>query len=151
MSVRTRIAPSPTGEDLHIGNIYTGLINWAFAKKNKGKFIIRIEDTDRERLVEGAQEKILDSLKRFHLNYDEGPDIGGQYAPYKQSERVDLYKKYAEELIKKDYAYICCCKIEKLRENRNKGQECNCRKQDKETTLKEWKKAHCYWLHGTKI
>src|SRR3989338_2464136 len=104
-NVRTRIAPSPTGEDLHIGNLYTALINWAVARKNKGKFIIRIEDTDRERFVKGAEEKILSSLKIFGLDYDEGPDIGGPFAPYKQSERLPIYQKYVEKLIKKGEAY----------------------------------------------
>ncbi len=114
MKVRTRIAPSPTGEDLHIGNLYTALINWTVARKNKGKFIIRIEDTDRERFVKGAQEKILSSLKAFHLNYDEGPDIGGPFMPYKQSERLPLYQKYIGELIKKGQAYYCFCTKERL-------------------------------------
>ncbi len=114
MNVRTRIAPSPTGEDLHIGNLYTALINWTVARKNKGKFIVRIEDTDRERFVKGAQEKILSSLKAFHLNYDEGPDIGGPFAPYRQSERLPLYQKYIQELIKKGQAYYCFCTKERL-------------------------------------
>lgn len=121
MNVRTRIAPSPTGEDLHIGNIYTGLINWAFARKNKGKFIIRIEDTDRVRLIEGAEQKILSSLKKFGLIYDEGPDNGGPFAPYKQSERKSIYKKYADELIKKGAAYYCLCSKDKLEEIKGKG------------------------------
>ncbi len=111
---RTRIPPSPTGEDLHIGNLYTALINWAFAKKNKGNFIIRIEDTDRQRCVAGAEEKILSSLKAYNLNYDEGPDIGGPFAPYRQSERLDIYKKYALELIEKGAAYYCFCTKERL-------------------------------------
>ena len=68
MNIRTRIAPSPTGEDLHVGNIYTGLVNWAFARKHKGKFIVRIEDTDRARLIEGSEQRILNSLKKFNLN-----------------------------------------------------------------------------------
>lgn len=114
MKVRTRIAPSPTGQDLHIGNLYTALINWAVARKNNGKFIVRIEDTDRERFVQGAQEKILSSLKAFNLNYDEGPDIGGPFAPYKQSERLSLYQKYIQELIKKGQAYYCFCTKERL-------------------------------------
>lgn len=114
--VRVRIAPSPTGEDLHIGNIYTGLINWAFAKKYKGKFIVRIEDTDRARLIEGAEQKILSSLKKFGLTYNEGPDNGGPFAPYRQSERKDIYKKYAEELREKGKAYYCYCSKEKLEE-----------------------------------
>lgn len=123
MEVRVRIAPSPTGEDLHIGNIYTGLINWAFAKKNKGKFIIRIEDTDRVRFIEGAEEKMLRSLKRFGLDYDEGPDIGGPYSPYRQSERKDTYQKYAKELIEKGIAYFCFCSKEKLEEIKGKEQK----------------------------
>lgn len=123
MEVRTRIAPSPTGEDLHIGNIYTGLINYAFAKKNKGNFIIRIEDTDRTRLIEGSEQRILSSLKKFGINYDEGPDIGGPYTPYRQSERKEIYQKYAEELVQKDSAYFCSCSKEKLEELRAKQKE----------------------------
>lgn len=112
--IRTRIAPSPTGEDLHIGNLYTALINWAVAKKNNGQFIIRIEDTDRIRLVKGAENKILLSLKNYKLDYDEGPDIGGKYAPYRQSERLDIYHKYILELIGKNIAYYCICTKERL-------------------------------------
>ncbi|MDP3941616.1 MAG: glutamate--tRNA ligase [bacterium] len=112
--VRTRIAPSPTGDDIHIGNLYTALINFAFAKKHKGKFIIRIEDTDRQRIREGAQEKILSSLKSFGILYDEGPDIGGPFAPYRQSDRLPLYKKYALELVEKGAAYYCFCTKERL-------------------------------------
>jgi len=112
--IRTRIAPSPTGQDLHIGNLYTALINYAVAKKDNGQFIIRIEDTDRTRYQEGAEQKILQSLKAFGLSYDEGPDIGGPYAPYRQSERLDIYKKYALELINKNVAYYCICTRERL-------------------------------------
>lgn len=152
MNVRVRIAPSPTGEDLHIGNVYTGLINWAFAKKNQGKFIIRIEDTDRERFIEGAEAKILDSLKKFQLNYDEGPDILGPYGPYRQSERLDLYKKYAEELIEKNKAYYCFCSKEKLDEIRQKEQKEKvfkrhiivCETQDLEQALKKIKTGEKY-------
>lgn len=114
--LRVRIAPSPTGEDLHVGNIYTGLINWAFAKKKNGTFIVRIEDTDRTRLIEGSEERILASLKKFSLIYDEGPDIGGLFAPYRQSERKEIYKKYAIDLVKKDKAYYCYCSPSKLEE-----------------------------------
>ena len=121
--VRTRIAPSPTGEDIHIGNLYTALINFAVAKKNKGKFIVRIEDTDRERYVAGAEEKILSSLKAFGILYDEGPDIGGPFAPYRQSERRDIYQKYAEELVEKEKAYYCFCTKERLDTLRAKQQE----------------------------
>ncbi len=118
MTVRTRIPPSPTGEDLHIGNLYTALINWTWAKKNNGQFIIRIEDTDRAREVAGSEEKILSALKRFGLEYDEGPDKIGAYSPYRQSERLDLYKKYAEQLIEKKSAYYCICSKERLTELR---------------------------------
>ncbi|TSC53768.1 MAG: glutamyl-tRNA synthetase, partial [Microgenomates group bacterium LiPW_16] len=121
--VRVRIAPSPTGEDLHIGNVYTALINYVFAKQNKGKFIIRIEDTDRTRLVPGAEEKILDSLCWLNLPYDEGPDIGGPYAPYRQSERLPVYQKLAQELIKVGAAYYCFCTHETLEEMRKTQQE----------------------------
>jgi len=112
--VRTRIAPSPTGEDLHIGNLYTALINWAFAKKNKGKFIVRIEDTDRNRLVLGAEKQILKTLKEYGLNSDEDPEKGGPYAPYRQSERLPIYQEYAHNLVKKGYAYYCTCSKERL-------------------------------------
>lgn len=122
-TIRTRIAPSPTGEDLHIGNLYTALLNFAVAKKGDGQFIIRIEDTDRTRYREGAEQKILASLKAFGLSYDEGPDSGGPFAPYRQSERLDLYKKYALELVEKGAAYYCVCtkeRLESLREQQIK-------------------------------
>ncbi|HVZ12319.1 MAG TPA: glutamate--tRNA ligase [Patescibacteria group bacterium] len=123
MVVRTRIAPSPTGQDLHVGNIYTGLLNYAYAKKHNGQFIIRVEDTDRERYVEGSEERILTSLKKFGLNYDEGPDIGGNFAPYRQSERLEIYTNYAKELISKGHAYYCFCTKERLDELRKKQTE----------------------------
>ncbi len=116
--VRTRIAPSPTGQDIHIGNLYTAYINWAFAKKNKGQFIIRIEDTDRTRYVEGAEQKILSTIKSFGLDYDESVDRDGPHKPYRQSERLDIYKKYAEELIHNNKAYYCVCSKERLDEVR---------------------------------
>ena len=116
--VRTRIAPSPTGEDLHIGNAYTALINYVFAKQHGGQFIIRIEDTDRTRLVEGSEKRILKSLDWLGIPHDEGPDIGGPYAPYRQSERLALYKKHAEELVEKGHAYYCFCSEERLLEMR---------------------------------
>ncbi len=102
--VRVRIAPSPTGF-WHIGNTRTALYNFLFAKKQGGKFILRLEDTDRERLVPGAAENIIEAVKWLGLNYDEGPDIGGPFAPYTQSERMDLFKKHAEELFKKGLAF----------------------------------------------
>ncbi len=123
MKVRVRIAPSPTGKDLHIGNLYTALINWAFARKNKGNFIIRIEDTDRTRYLKGAEKKILESLKAYGLDYDEGPDKKGAYGPYRQSERLDLYQKYAEALVKKGKAYYCTCSPARLEQLRKEQQQ----------------------------
>jgi glutamyl-tRNA synthetase len=109
------MAPSPTGE-YHIGHIRTVLYNYALAKRHGGHFILRLEDTDRNRYVEGAAEKIMDVIKRFGFDYDEGPDIGGQYKPYVQSERLDLYKKYADELVEKDKAYYCFLSEEETKE-----------------------------------
>lgn len=119
-AVRTRIAPSPTGQDLHIGNAYTALVNYVFAKKHTGKFIIRIEDTDRTRLVEKAEEHILTSLAWLGITHDEGPDKGGPFAPYRQSDRLPMYKKYAEELVEKGHAYYCFCTSQRLEEMRKK-------------------------------
>ena len=102
--VVTRFAPSPTGF-LHIGGIRTALYAWAYAKKNNGKFILRIEDTDKTREVPGSIEHIIESLKWIGVDWDEGPDIGGPNAPYKQSERLDSYIKYAKILIEKGLAY----------------------------------------------
>lgn len=118
--VRTRIAPSPTGEDLHIGNAYTALINWVVAKKNNGQFIVRIEDTDRARLVEGSEERILASLSWLGISHNEGTDVGGPYAPYRQSDRLEVYQKYALELVSKEHAYYCFCTQERLEEMRKK-------------------------------
>lgn len=112
--VRVRLAPSPTGEDLHIGNAYTALLNYAFAKKYNGQFIIRLEDTDRTRFIEGSEGRILSSLQWLQLKYAEGPDRGGPFAPYKQSDRLDMYQMYAKELIEKEHAYYCFCTPEML-------------------------------------
>ena len=102
--VVTRFAPSPTGF-MHVGGIRTALYAYLWAKKNKGTFILRIEDTDKEREVKGSLEHIIESLKWLGINWDEGPNIGGPHAPYLQSERLDLYKKYAHILIDKGLAY----------------------------------------------
>ncbi|MEI6533211.1 MAG: glutamate--tRNA ligase [Candidatus Roizmanbacteria bacterium] len=117
--VRTRIAPSPTGNDLHIGSLYTALINYAFAKKHGGKFIVRIEDTDRERFVEGAEEKFISTLEQFGLVSDENPIDGGPHGPYRQSERLQIYKTYVQRLIQNKTAYYCTCTKERLEEMRN--------------------------------
>src|SRR5680860_359434 len=102
--VLTRFAPSPTGF-LHIGGIRTALYSWAYAKKNNGTFILRIEDTDKEREVEGSIDHIIESLKWIGIEWNEGPDIGGPNKPYLQSERLEIYKKYAQILIDKGLAY----------------------------------------------
>lgn len=111
--IRTRFAPSPTGF-LHIGGLRTALFAFLFARHEGGDFILRIEDTDRARLVEGALEDIIDSLRWLKITYDEGPDIGGAYAPYLQSERREIYYIHAHELLKKGNAYRCFCSPERL-------------------------------------
>lgn len=110
---RVRFAPSPTGY-LHVGGLRTALYNFLFAKNNGGEFILRIEDTDRNRYVEGAVENLINALKWCGLDYDEGPEKGGNYGPYMQSERLDIYKKYADELIEKGKAYYAFDTPERL-------------------------------------
>ncbi|CAB1248558.1 Glutamate--tRNA ligase [Ruminococcaceae bacterium BL-6] len=112
-TVRTRFAPSPTGY-MHVGNLRTALYEYLIAKSMGGEFILRIEDTDQERQVEGAVEIIYDTLKTVGLQHDEGPDIGGKYGPYVQSERKEIYKKYAEQLVREGKAYYCFCSKERL-------------------------------------
>lgn len=102
--VRTRFAPSPTGY-LHVGGIRTALFAWLVARQAKGQFILRLEDTDKSREVEGSSEHLIKSLKALGLEYDEGPDIGGQYGPYRQSDRLEIYKKWAQKLIDSGRAY----------------------------------------------
>lgn len=118
-TVRVRFAPSPTGY-LHVGGLRTALFNYLFAKHNNGKFILRIEDTDQNRFVEGALENLVNTLKVMGLQYDEGIDAGGNYGPYVQSERKDLYHKYANELIAEGKAYFCFCSPERLEEVRQR-------------------------------
>ncbi|MDO4483726.1 MAG: glutamate--tRNA ligase [Clostridia bacterium] len=117
MEVRTRFAPSPTGF-MHLGGLRTALYNYLFAKKNGGKFILRIEDTDQERYVEGATEVIYDTLKGCGMDWDEGPDVGGPVGPYIQSERKDMYLPYAKQLIASGHAYYCFCSECELNERR---------------------------------
>ena len=140
-NIRVRYPPSPTGEP-HVGNIRTALFNWLFAKGNDGAFILRIEDTDRNRLVEGAMESQYEALKWLGIDWDEGPDIGGRYAPYTQSERLGIYKDTAYKLIENGYAYKCYCSQERLIEMRELyqknqsiiGYDRNCRNIDSLTT-----------------
>lgn len=112
-TVRTRFAPSPTGF-MHIGNLRTALYEYLVAKSQGGDFVLRIEDTDRERYVEGAVDIIYNTLKVAGLQHDEGPDKPGEYGPYVQSERLNMYKPYAEQLIKQGKAYRCFCTKERL-------------------------------------
>ena len=106
--IRTRFAPSPTGY-MHVGNLRTALYTYLIARSMGGKFILRIEDTDQNRLVEDAVEVIYNTMKKCGLEHDEGPDVGGPTGPYIQTERRDLYGKYAELLIEKGGAYRCFC------------------------------------------
>lgn len=120
--IRVRIAPSPSG-NLHIGTARTALFNYLFAKKNNGKFILRIEDTDAERTSQEYIDNIYDSLKALGLNWDEGPDIGGDYGPYVQSERFDIYPKYVQKLLEAGFAYECYCTPEELEEEKKRASE----------------------------
>ena len=113
MSVRVRIAPSPTG-DPHVGTAYIALFNFCFARKSGGQFILRIEDTDRTRSTRESEEAILRALRWVGLSWDEGPDVGGAYGPYRQSERSDIYQEHAELLLEKGKAYRCFCTAERL-------------------------------------
>ena len=121
MSVRVRYAPSPTGEP-HVGNIRTALFNWLFARRHGGAFIIRIEDTDQSRKVEGSVEQTLEALRWLGLDWDEGPDVGGTFAPYFQSQRLPGYRSAAERLLVQDDAYTCTCTPERLKQVREEQQ-----------------------------
>ena len=116
--VRVRFAPSPTGYP-HVGNIRTALFNWLFARHHGGSFIVRIEDTDVTRKVKGAVKAILDGLSWLGLDWDEGPEVGGKYGPYFQSERLELYQAAAERLLSQGDAYYCYCSPERLEEMRS--------------------------------
>ena len=121
---RVRFAPSPTG-DPHVGNIRTAIFDWLLAQRHGGEFIVRVEDTDRARAVDGAIEGMIDALKWLGLEWDEGPDIGGKYAPYIQSQRLRLYSKHAEQLVEAGFAYRCYCspqRLDAVRKTRSKQQ-----------------------------
>ena len=119
--VRVRFAPSPTGP-LHIGGVRTALFNYLFAKKHGGKFLLRIEDTDQTRFVEGAEKYIIESLKWCGISPDEGQSVGGKYGPYKQSERKEIYKKYAQQLIENNWAYYAFDTPEELSKLRTEAE-----------------------------
>lgn len=149
--IRVRFAPSPTGY-LHIGGLRTALYNYLYAKKTGGKFILRIEDTDQARYVEGAVENLIRTLKSVGLDYDEGPDIGGKYGPYFQSQRREIYKKYVDELLEKDMAYPCFCTPEDLdkmrKEQLERGEDVRydgrCRNIPKEEAKKRMESGESY-------
>ena len=136
----TRFAPSPTGY-MHIGNLRTALYSYLISKHDAGDFILRIEDTDRERLVEGATDVIISTLKVTGLNYDEGPFVGGEHGPYIQSDRKDIYAKYAKMLVDNGYAYYCFCTKERLAElhenDATGGYDRHCRNLSKEEIDRE--------------
>ena len=120
--VRVRFAPSPTGR-MHLGSARTALYDYLLARRTGGKFILRIEDTDRKRFVEGAEEELIEGLRWLGLEYDEGPDIGGPYGPYRQTERQDSYQKWTTELVERGHAYYCFCtpdRLEKVRQEQQK-------------------------------
>ena len=137
--IKTRFAPSPTGY-MHIGNLRTALYSFLISKHENGKFLLRIEDTDRERLVEGATDIIKNTLKITKLNYDEGPDVGGDAGPYVQSERKEIYMEYAKKLVDMGYAYYCFCtkeRLEKLHEeDATGGYDRHCRSLSREEVEK---------------
>ncbi len=119
MKVRTRLAPSPTG-DPHVGTAYQALFGYVWAKVNNGEFVLRIEDTDRERSTNASEKAILESLKWIGITWDEGPDVGGPYGPYRQSDRLSIYKEHIDQLIAEGHAYPCFCTKQRLDEVRKK-------------------------------
>ncbi|HEY47953.1 MAG: hypothetical protein AMJ88_01075 [Anaerolineae bacterium SM23_ 63] len=119
---RVRFAPSPTGR-FHIGGARTALYDFLLARQTGGQFILRIEDTDRKRFVPGAEDEVMESLHWLGLDWDEGPDIGGPYGPYRQSERTEIYRQYAEELVARDHGYYCFCTPERLSQVRQRQQK----------------------------
>ena len=122
--VRVRFAPSPTG-DLHVGNIRTALFDWAYARHTGGQFIFRIEDTDRERVTDEYIKAAQDTLKWLGLNWDEGPEVGGPYGPYLQSQRLDIYAEWAAKFLAQGDAYHCYCSSEELEARREAQKAAN--------------------------
>ena len=120
--VRVRIAPSPTG-DPHVGTAYMSLFNLAFARQQGGKFVLRIEDTDRARYVADSEAQVFETLHWLGLDWDEGPDMGGPYAPYRQSERGETYRPYVAQLLDSGDAYHCFCTTERLAQMREEQQK----------------------------
>jgi glutamyl-tRNA synthetase len=117
MTVRTRFAPAPSGS-IHVGNARTALFSWLTARHEGGRFVLRVEDTDASRVTEEAVHGLLESLRWLGIDWDEGPDVGGPHAPYRQSQRIDVYHEHAERLVKQGAAYRCYCTPEELEERR---------------------------------
>ena len=111
--VRLRFAPSPTGK-LHVGGLRTALFSWLYARQRNGKFILRLEDTDQNRIVKDSEKYLIRMLEWSGLTIDESPSDGGEFGPYRQSERLYIYKKYVQQLIEKNLAYRCFCSLERL-------------------------------------
>ncbi|MCW2680746.1 MAG: glutamyl-tRNA synthetase [Frankiales bacterium] len=122
MTVRVRVAPSPTG-DPHVGTAYMSLFNLAFARQQGGQFVLRVEDTDRARFREDSEQQVYDTLRWLGLDWDEGPDRGGPYAPYRQSERLETYKPHVDKLLADGHAYLCWCSGERLTQMREDQQK----------------------------
>jgi len=141
MTVRTRVAPSPTG-DPHLGTAYIALFNLVFAKQQKGEFILRIEDTDQVRSSQNSEKRILQSLRWLGLEWSEGPDVGGAFGPYRQSERTDVYQHHVQYLLNHDHAFHCFCTTERLNDLRET------QKQEGKTTGYD---GHCLSLTATEI
>lgn len=147
--IRVRIAPSPTG-DPHVGTGYVALFNYAFAKANGGKFILRIEDTDQQRSTKKSEDDILAALKWLGLSWDEGPDVGGSFGPYRQSERTETYREFIDKLLESKGAYKCICTQERLAELRKRqkilkqptGYDGHCRKDENQAAISEALKAN---------
>lgn len=139
MKTRTRFAPSPTGY-MHIGNLRTALYEYLIAKSQNGDFLLRMEDTDQKRLVEGATEVIYKTLKTVGMNWDEGPDIGGDFGPYVQSERKNLYAPYAHQLVELGGAHYCFCGLEEVEAQKNEEENIKFEDPCKKITIEEAKK-----------
>src|SRR5215216_939275 len=120
MAVRVRIAPSPTGLP-HVGTAYQSIFDLAFARQQGGQFVLRIEDTDRNRYDPDSEAQIFDTLRWLKLDWDEGPDVGGPFGPYRQSERTEIYREVAEDLVRRGAAYRCWCTPERLERLRNEA------------------------------
>src|SRR5207244_7689412 len=118
--IRVRFAPSPTGH-LHVGNARTALFNWLFARQNGGTLLLRIEDTDIDRSEARFEDQLIGDLKWLGLDWDEGPDLGGEYGPYRQSDRLTIYREHAERLLADHKAYLCFCSEQELQQERERA------------------------------